>query len=292
MSKWENTFRTWAKPLSDTEDQKCKNAIKAITDAIAASPQLSKRNVKVFLQGSYKNNVNVRQESDVDVGVCCHESFMVTYPANTSDSNFGNVDASYQYLEFKEDLRKALHSHFGTRQIKEGNKAFDIKDNTYRVEADVVPLFEYRHYLADGRYLEGVALLPTTGSRIINWPYQHHQNGVKKNNDTGRRYKSLVRIFKRLCIEMESEGFNVASEIPGFLLECLLWNVDNSNMNAEDSLYTNVRECLNAAHSLVVEGSDNMWEVNELKLLFGSHQKWTDNNARIFLENAWRYVGF
>jgi len=39
-----------------------------------------------------------------------------------------------------------LVDRFGRAVVKRGNRAFNIRENTYRVEADVVPLFEFRQY--------------------------------------------------------------------------------------------------------------------------------------------------
>ena len=44
--------------------------------------------------------------------------------------------------------------------------------------------------------------------KVINWPEQHYQNGTAKNNDTNKRYKSLVRVFKSLCNEMNDNDIN------------------------------------------------------------------------------------
>lgn len=110
-----------------------------------------------------------------------------------------------------------------------GNKAFDIKKNSYHVEADVAPFFEHRRYSANGNYNSGVELRPDNGGQVINWPQQHYDNGVWKNNETNRRYKSLVRILKALCNEMSDIGIESAQQIPGFLNECLIWNVPNEH---------------------------------------------------------------
>ena len=45
---WEYTFRSWSKPSSDTEEEKYTNTERMIRAAIAASPELSKRNIEVL----------------------------------------------------------------------------------------------------------------------------------------------------------------------------------------------------------------------------------------------------
>ena len=58
-----------AKPPGKTEQDRCDNAATAIRKAIEASDKLRSHRVSVFAQGSYRNNTNVRKDSDVDIGV-------------------------------------------------------------------------------------------------------------------------------------------------------------------------------------------------------------------------------
>jgi len=90
----------YSQPLSATEDGQCKNAIRMVADALktlgftddnaAITPLYTdtfayslrmrrssdSRNIKLFVQGSYANNTNVRTESDVDVAVIQEETFL------------------------------------------------------------------------------------------------------------------------------------------------------------------------------------------------------------------------
>jgi tRNA nucleotidyltransferase (CCA-adding enzyme) len=77
---WESVFTTWAKGPSDTEKAKAENAERQIRQAISASPKLQNRNFFVFTQGSYRNRVNVRKDSDVDIGILCYDTFFPDYP--------------------------------------------------------------------------------------------------------------------------------------------------------------------------------------------------------------------
>jgi hypothetical protein len=45
---------------------------------------------------------------------------------------------------------------------------------------------------------EGIALITSDVRRITNFPRQHYDAGCAKNDRTGRRYKRVVRILKRL----------------------------------------------------------------------------------------------
>ena len=64
-NNWEQIFRGWSQPLGSTESAKAENAERMIKSAIENSPVLAEKDISVFVQGSYKNNTNVREDSDV-----------------------------------------------------------------------------------------------------------------------------------------------------------------------------------------------------------------------------------
>src|SRR5438046_1494244 len=102
---WEATFREWSKPSSDTEQQKYENAERMIRDAIKESIALNGKDIRVFAKGSYPNNTNVRQESDVDIGVACCEPFFTDFMfADYDRQAVGLIDSSYLYPQFKNDV--------------------------------------------------------------------------------------------------------------------------------------------------------------------------------------------
>jgi len=219
---WESQFAGWAQPPGKTEEERCSNAEGAIRNAIGASAALRTRSISVFTQGSYRNNVNVRQDSDVDIGVLCTDTFIPEYPDGTDDNSFGHEPATYHFSTFRNDLSEALTSYFGAAAVSAGNKAFDVHETSYHVEADVTPFFEHRRYIRAGGFHEGVALLPRSGVWIYNWPEQHYRNGANKNKATSRRYKGAVRILKALRNEMADAGSPQAQALSGFFIECLV----------------------------------------------------------------------
>ena len=298
---WENDFSQWARPPANTEDERCENAIKAVRNAIAESDKLKSRRLTVFPHGSYRNRVNVRQDSDVDVGVLCDESLFSRLPEGTSDETFGLVPANYHYEQFKNELVEALVEHFGHGAVRRGNKAIDVRENAYQVEADVAPFFEYRHYRRDGTYRCGVALSPDNGERIQNYPERllniwpeiqlHFENGVSKNKKTDRCYKGVVRIIKKLRNEMYDAGIAAARPIPGFLVECMVWNAPNTCFKG-NTWDVKVQAVLLHLWSSTRDHEDfkDLKEINDIKLLFSSNQSWNRREARAFIEAAWKYI--
>jgi hypothetical protein len=82
------------------------------------------------------------------------------------------------------------------------------------------------------------------------------------------------------------------ANIPGFLAECLVWNVPNKylgNFSYSDDL-RNV--LVHLYEQLDLSASDEWGEVSELKYLFRGPQKWTKQQARDFIVSVWNYVGY
>ena len=286
-----------------TEEQRSENVIRAIRKAVQGSSKLNQRSIKVFTQGSYRNRVNVRQDSDVDVGVMLYDFFLDEYPAGRTRADFGISDAGYSFSQFKNELEAALVDHFGRAVVKRGNKAFNIRENTYHVEADVVPLCEFRQYWESGNYRAGVALVTDQGRRIENYPERlvqswpptplHYENGNSKNTATSRRYRGLVRVLKKIRNEMEDAGSSSANAIPGYLLECMTWNVPNRAFIGSTTWYARVRAVLIHLWTNTKDDArcESWCEVDDIKYLFRVSQPWTRAAAHTFINEAWNFVG-
>ena len=190
MNSLEGIFSSWAQSPGTTEAEKCKNAERAIKKAIAADSKLSRLDVTVFAQGSYKARTNVKQDSDVDVCVHYNEAWFAHYPDGKTDKDFGEITEALKFTDFKDMVGKALASYFGVSTVTRGNKAFDIHENSYRIDADVVPTFQHRRYTGNinpdrtYEFHAGVAFIPDQGDLIINWPEQNYENGVQPHDGT------------------------------------------------------------------------------------------------------------
>jgi hypothetical protein len=303
---WEQTFRNWSKPSSDTEAEKQDNACRMVSDAISEYKPLNVHQVRVITQGSYRNNTNVRQESDVDICVYCTDVFFDDYTfADYESSATGNTVSPYSFSAFKSDVQAALKIKFGADGVTRGNKAFDVHPTGYRVDADVVAAFAYRRYEKSeynpilGRNLPkyvqpvGTKFISDTGSTIINWPEQHYANGAAKNGRTGNRFKYIVRALKRLKYYMIEKKIAGMQSIPSYLIECMVYNVPDSLLDG-DSYEQNVRDVIGSAYNAAntEETRKKLREVNELKYLFHSSQPWTHQQAIGFAQAAWSTVGF
>ncbi len=280
------------KPPSKTEQDRCNRAVCAIKDAVAADATLAIKNVVTFPQGSYRNRTNVRHDSDVDVCVLCEDAYYYDSLPGVSVLSVGFTPATYKFCSYKNDVERALVNRFGRANVRRGNKAFDVNENTQRVDADAAPCFSYRLYFNGWQYHEGTALITDdTGRRITNFPQQQYDNGVAKNNSTNRRFKKAVRIVKKLSHEMEDVGVASARTMASFLIESLIWNAPN-HLFGPPSLRDMTQGVI--AHLWEYTRADATccaWrEENGIKLLFDGSQSWTRAQANQFLFDAWNYV--
>ena len=96
-----------------------------IRAAIRESLTLQQHTIEVFPQGSYRNNTNVREESDVDICVRYMDSFFsdFTFARGFTRADVGLTDATYTYSQFKGDVETALLQKFGRRGVTRSQRS-------------------------------------------------------------------------------------------------------------------------------------------------------------------------
>lgn len=300
---WEDTLRSWVRPPSDNEDRKRNKTEEEIKKALGTSSRLKSVGYKVYAKGSYANNTNVRLDYDVDVAVECSDFYYHELIGTANDVKRAAVEkkliaynGGYTISQFKNDVEQALVDCYGRDAVKRGNMAMRVRKNKTTLPADVVPCFDFRHiydvdWFGNIQFHKGTLIYPDKGSYVLNWPKQQYDMGVAKNNATKRRYKRMVRALKRL--ENELVKARQIDELPSFLMECLVYNVPNSNFN-HSKYVTDMREVLATIfNDTLSEEKCSKWlEVSERKYLFHSSQPWTYKQAHDLADKAWNYMGF
>ncbi|MGE0210516.1 MAG: hypothetical protein AB7S41_02380 [Parvibaculaceae bacterium] len=314
-SEWEARFSHWQRPASDTEEQKIEAAKRRIWRALHRSTFLPTRQWAIIPQGSYHNNTNVRNDADVDLCVCLTDAYFTDGPAADPPTmaELGLEPLPFTFEEFKQHIAICVRDEYGALSLEVGKKALHLhKDDNDRVSVDVVPAFVYRLYgsrqnqlLPRGAPVEGIALNAVV-QRITNFPRQHYTNGCAKNDRTGRRYKRVVRILKRLRNHM-AENVGAAAQIrsrakatASFLIESLVYNCPD-NLFGNASIYDDVLAVLGFLSHGLSDRSDGrtlltmpiwaLWvEVNGVKMLFGNGQTWSVHEALEFVSFAQSYM--
>ncbi len=295
MNVSEDQLSRWARPPSETEEGRCQAIVSRITRAVRAR---FGNEVFIDTQGSYKNRTNVRQDSDVDV-IVRHNGFYFEDIANLSENDkvrywAGVTRSDYTCSQFKQEIQASLIREFGSQAIRSSNKCINVGGGSQGISADVVPCFAHKRFRALGVIeAEGIAFDTEAGVRVVSFPEQHYTNGVTKNDVAGRAYKAVVRILKNIRNDLIEQSSITQDAMPSFFLECLVWNVPNSNF--QQRTYTEMtREVIVKLWNDLgnPEVAPNYAEVSDLLWLFKGQTRRTPDQGRIFLQQAWNYAGY
>lgn len=298
MKHTEDTLKSWTSPLSQTEEQRVKNTVQMIKNSISSYNKLSDCTMEVFAQGSYANNTNVRQNSDVDICVMLKSTIFCCYVDGRSDKDYGYTEGSLTYPNYKTYVIEALTGKFGSDAVTSGNKSISIEANSYHINADVVPAFQYRDFKAINsidpeKYIEGIKYFAKDGTEVINYPKDHISNGTRKNNSTNYEYKKLVRIMKHILNDMVDVGKADGDAITSFLIECLVWNVPNDTIMGSNTWAGTVQNAISHLWNAINDDNHKEWgEVSERFYLFHPGRKWTAKGTKDFLHSMYNYLEF
>lgn len=298
---WERTFADWTGPASEREEDRYKWTRNEINKALREYALLTRRPFEVYAKGSYPNFTNVKRDSDVDVAAELTAFYRNEYIGQAADLNLDDVGGTpyndtYDLPTFKDEVEAALIKRFGKTAVDRGKKAIHIRESRQGLQADVVPCVTHKTWTSRTSCWVGIELHNDArpNAKIQNYPKQHLDRGVQKNDRTHLRYKRVVRILKRLENEMVKQ--EVISEVPSFLIESCVWNVPDANFNGPSTWTGRVRNALahifNATLSSDCVASSDWMEANGIKYLFHASQNWTYTQAHEFASEAWDYIGF
>ena len=271
----EAQLETWSHPgavaTAKTTADSVKNALNSYSDWPEGI------NFEVYLQGSYKNDTNIRGDSDVDVVAQLNSTFYYNL-SEDQKRTLGISSASYLWPKFKDDVLKALRAYYGQNQITEDNKSIKLKANNGRLPADVVVCSQYKRFktLNIYDYVEGMCFWTKNDYRqVINYPKIHYDNGVSKHQTSNEWYKPAVRLFKN-C-----RGNISGDTTPSYFLECMLYNVPNANFGTsyQDTFRSTV-VWLDKANL-----SSFVCQNGQLDLFGASQEQWNTNEAKTFIKN-------
>jgi hypothetical protein len=229
----ESPLETWSHQGAVTTSKDAYATVKRALESKNAA--YANREFKVFLQGSYGNDTNIRTESDVDIVICHTGAFfhdlehLTTVQQSLFKAHF--ADGTYSYSTFKADVQAALVAAFGN-SVQPSKKAFKIAASGPRRSADVVCAFDHRRYTSfngvqDETYYEGISFFTAANTRIDNFPKYHSQNLTTKHQATRGKFKPAMRIFKNMRSKMIERGLIANGEAPSYFIEGLLYNVPN-----------------------------------------------------------------
>ncbi|WDA38954.1 hypothetical protein [Sphingobium sp. YC-XJ3] len=299
-ASWNDRLTHWERPPSDHEEGKIQRAANICTNFIANNQTLQNEGVRIRPQGSYFNNTNVRLEADMDLRVQ-HPNIITRYAAGV---DIGAADAAAGYYAagktgpetariLRAELASVAIARFGHANVEVGSKAVTIDGFDGGIaDVDLVPALNL-HWISNNvnggfHTDEGIIIYGGDGSETINFPEQHHTNGIYKRQNTLHRFKKVVRMLKRLNYELK-ETDAISNRAPSFLVECLVYLVENHHfLHNDDDRYGRLLRVVERALDLVnnQQFADDATEVNGIKYLFRAGQAWTRADAQNFLAAA------
>jgi len=271
----ESQLETWAKQGAITT---AKSTADSVKNALTSYEDWPKGvNFEVYLQGSYKNDTNIRGDSDVDV-VAQLNSIFFSNLTEDQKKLLGLGPATYHLSDFRKDVLKILTNYYGQNQITEGNKSIKVQGSSGRLPADAVVCSQYRKYRTVNiyDYIKGMCFWSLSDNRqVINYPKIHYDNGVSKHQRSDEWYKPVLRMFKNCRGAIRNDA------TPSYFLECLLYNVPDTKFGTSyGDTFCNIVNWLNQT------GADNFVCQNEQLRLFGSSpEQWNTDEAKIFVQN-------
>jgi hypothetical protein len=302
---WNDRLTHWERPASDSEEAMIERAAATVRALMSKNRWFAEEGVQVAPQGSYYNNTNVRLESDLDIRAV-HPLIRAVYAndviVDTANAVLQYNPAGRDFLQVAEQMRSEMAAEFmgefGVLNVDaSGNKAIRVNGVPgSRAPVDVVPCFQL-HYVqwnpAVGRYFvtKGNAIFSRGNGRLtMNFPDQHHENGVQKRARTQLRFKRNVRMLKRLRDELVESRVFGAEEVPSFLVECLVYGVEDQYFLVEtDDRYDRLVRIVTRIYEQLGDPTwvSNTLEINEVKFLFRPDQGWTAAAAKRFTAAAW-----
>jgi hypothetical protein len=282
----ESQLTTWSSQGSITQSAQTYSTIKLALESKGTT--YADKDYEIFLQGSYGNDTNVYADSDVDVVIMINSLFFRDLsrlpPEQAAAYKRSFEDAKYGYSDFKTAVVAILSTRFAN-DVSLGNKAAWIKPNAGRRNADVLISAQFRRYHefhdhSNQRYDEGIGFLSAGGKLTENFPKQHSANLTKKHQDTDKRLKPVVRVFKNMRNHMRDKKRLAEGIAPSYFIESMLYNVPTDKFTA--SYADTVAAChdwlTQTDQTKLVCANYTHWLVRA-----GEHTSWAPENFTKFL---------
>lgn len=298
-SERETLLSSWIKPSGVNEQEQQERAVRMVRAAIDSHAAFDghRSDISVYTKGSYRNNTNVRADSDVDVVVENTACAYFDWGRDVTPAPAGVIppyEGIWTPALWRAEVNKALRTAFGSGVDTSGKIAVYVPPVPgSRPSVDVVPSFTFYRYWRSDRTSKavGTCVFNTSGVKIVNWPQQQLDNGIAKNNATGQRYKNFVRALKNAENVLCKAG--VIKPLPSYFMECLVYNVPNEKLTPT-GLSAGFRSTLAYLfNNLRTDDAVAEWvEPNERKYLFNLSQKWTRQDGFGLVNATWNHLGY
>ena len=271
----ESTLARWSHHRSAAASKQVHESIRA---ALSAYDWPSEVNFQIFLQGSYKNDTNLRRDSDVDVVIRLDSKLRPRVAALAGEQlerNDSHTVAYERWRSFRRHALNAVRARFGNG-VTTGRKTLKIAKGEIQADADLVVTLSYK---------DGIGFyLPDERRWVVSYPQRHHQIGSNKERTTNNRFKRAVRMFKTARNHAVDEGLIGRHVAPSYFIECLLFNVPDELFSRRlESTFVDVLDWLKTAKL-----EDFLCQNGRVAMIGNQREQWSIAKSRAFVESMQR----
>jgi hypothetical protein len=291
--KWEEKFRCWSQPPSKDIQRKFGKQIRILRSCMLRSISdrerlgLDKDIMEVSFQGSYGGSINI-ERSDIDIGIR-----LVYEPISCDSQNINSILHLSQFDHWKSKLcklnelvEKLLIRRFGKENVERSPWGyFKVHEQHSGVTIEVLPAIvrggEVQEWMTDD------------GELISDAFKQVDANRTRKHNMTGKRFRKVVRILKRILYEMKDSNTEKYNSITSHLIESVIYNAPNSIFSHE-KITDDIRGILEygilSTHD--DKGCEEWKRLDGKNYAFRGPRCWDRQEIHDFLVDIWNYIGF
>lgn len=288
----------WSKPINIYTDGVVKSMARDVRKALNDSSTSEDDIYRVIPFGSQYFDNAIFATTALDMYILNTENYFYDIADGIDKSKLELPQNSIDYKKYRKSIYKLMGDYFKKSNISLGNISISIKKEHYRV--NIVPVYSHRSYQnvidKEGNtivsFVEGVTFFDKSGKQVINYPTHEEKNYHITNLKTDYRFNAIVRFFKNLSYWISrKEGYSVLAH--SYLITSLIYNVPNVILKRMSGYDGSVLEITDYLYDvLTTDLYKDMYEINDIKLLFSSKQKWSLNTALNLIAKYRQYAKY
>jgi len=233
MALSEQFLKDLAAPFNYHDYEKVFEALKPrfkkVLDAISTERNniFSANDVSIYLQGSYKNDVYVSENTKLEI-VFELKKIKTGDLQNVSKivkNRELKVEFEYSLKDFKEDLYYKFLDEFSSQDVLKTNRAIEIHKNRYNpLTVDILPAYHFIKRDEETRK-ELPALIiyeSITNKYVLSFPKLHSLYLDEKDKQTNGNFKQMIRSVRRFSNYLIVNDILPVGFAPGYFVDCLL----------------------------------------------------------------------
>lgn len=287
----------WARPLNLYTDGAIKSIARRVNTALENSDFEGDTYTVLPFGSQYFDNA-ISQNTPLDVYVINTKNYYYDVQSTVDVSSLDLPKEKIDYKKYRDTVYKAIQNHFGKHNVTIVSNTIFVKQEQYRLH--IKPAIAYHAYTnvidKTGEtvvsFIEGVSILNKDGGQVVYYPYHEQKNYHEANIKTDNRFNSIIRVFKHLS-DWISRKEGCSTMMSSFLITCLIYNVPNVMIKRMSGYEDVVVEIVDYLYDiLTTDLYKEMYEINDIKLLFSSKQTWSREVALDFILKSKRYIKY